>query len=59
MKIVKIFCDRCGKEIKGYEEHHGVFGELIGRDNTSDIEICLCGGCTNGLKKFLEGIKND
>lgn len=55
MKIVKIYCDRCGKEIKGFEEYHGVFGKLIGRDNTPDIEICLCMDCTIELKKFLKG----
>ncbi len=54
MKIVKIFCDKCGKEIKGIEEYHGVFGVLTGRDNTPDVEICLCKDCTIGLEKFLE-----
>ena len=53
MRIVKIFCDRCGKEITGIEEYHGVYGTLTGRDNTPNIEMILCGECTTGLKIFM------
>lgn len=51
MKIVKYYCDHCGKEIKIEDDINSV-GILFDPAYRS-IDVHLCNDCVKDLKKFI------
>ena len=67
MKKTTITCDRCGKEINGYEYHnhldfcldywHG--GSLGGSEDEEKFDVDLCGDCAQELSyNIKQWLKN-
>jgi len=59
--MIRVFCDKCGKEIDHNKEGINVdfnhYGVVKFRNNEESKEFQLCKTCANGVYGFIKGKK--